>query len=170
MKKEVLYSSFITIFLIIITIIGSTYAYYSLVASGNNRTVNATSEVYEVIYHGGTDITPETCSMNVVGSKEQGCNTTIEIGLGQNVTVAVNANLYIEVDSITDNLKISGFKWEVYKLNGQTETFVSRGNFANIPNDNKILMTSNQPLSATLSQYKIYFSEKASLIFIFELN
>jgi len=156
MKKGILYSVFITIFLIVVTIVGSTYAYYSLVASGNNRTVNATAEIYEIIYHGGDDITPDTCPMNVVANKEQGCNTVVEIGLGAGVTVNANANIYIEIASITNNLKIAGFKWEVYKLNGQTETFVSRGNFSNIPNDNKIPVATSQPLSTTLAKYKIY--------------
>ena len=157
MKREVTFSIFITIFLAIVAIVGSTYAYYSLVASGNNRIVNANSEIYEIIYHGGDDIGPDSCPMGVVASKDDGCNTTVEIGLAQGMTVAANANIYIDVISISDNLKIAGFKWETYKLNGQTETLVSSGNFTNIPNDNKILAAANQPLSTTLAQYKIYF-------------
>ena len=156
MKKQVLYSVFIVAFLAVITIISSTYAYYSLVATGSNQTVNANAEIYEIIYHGGNDITSQTCPMSVVSNKDQGCNTTVEIGLTQGVTVSVNANLYIEVTSITDNLKVAGFKWETYKINGQTETRVAYGDFSNIPNDNKILIASNQPLSTTLAQYKIY--------------
>ncbi len=156
MKQKTIYSIIITLLIVVITIVGSTYAYYSLSATGDNTNVTVSSEKYEVIYHGGEDITSATCPMQVVSSKEGGCNTTVEIGLAQGVTVAANANFFIDVISITDNLKIAGFKWEIYSLNGQTETLVNSGNFASIPANNQIQIASNLPLSTTLKQYKIY--------------
>ena len=156
MKKNKSYSIFITLLLMIVAVAGSTYAYYAFAATGNNTNITVTSEKYEIVYHGGEDITSSTCTMQVVGSKEAGCNTTVEIGLAQGVTVAANANLFIDVINISDNLKIAGFKWEVYRLNGQTETRVNYGNFASIPANNKIQILTNEPLSTTLKQFKIY--------------
>ena len=49
MKKEVIYSIAITLLLIVVAIIGSTYAYYSLIATGSNRNVSTNSEKYEII-------------------------------------------------------------------------------------------------------------------------
>ncbi len=157
MKKEVNYSIIVTALVVIFATIGSTYAYYSLVASGNNKNVVSSSEKYEIIYRGGTNIDSTNCEMRVVSSKEGGCSTTVEFGLGSGVNVAVNGNLFINLDSISDALKIAGFKWEVYQVSGQTETFVSQGNFQNIPVSNQIQIVTNRPLSTTVAKYKIYF-------------
>ncbi len=157
MKKTILYPILITIFLVIIAVIGSTYAYYSLVTYGNNRTVSANSEKYEVVYTGGTHINGETCEMNIVASKEEGCHTDVNIGISNGVNVTVNANLFINVESISNELKTAGFKWEVYRVAGQTETLVSSGNFASIPNNNQITILTNEPLSTSLKTFRIYF-------------
>ena len=156
MKKEVMYSIIITLLLTIITIIGSTYAYYSLVATGTNRNVSSTSEKYEIVYTGGTHINSSTCEMKIVGSKEQGCHTDIEIGVATDVSITVNANLFINVTSISDELKVAGLKWEVYRVSGNTETRVSNGNFANIPNNNQVIILTNEPLSTTLKKFRVY--------------
>ena len=156
MKKEVVYSIIITILLTVITIIGSTYAYYSLAATGTNRNVTSTSEKYEIVYNGGTHINSSTCEMKIVASKEQGCHTDIEIGVATGVSVTVNANLFINVTSISDELKVAGLKWEVYRLSGNTETHVSNGNFANIPNNNQVIILTNEPLSTTIKRFRIY--------------
>ena len=156
MKKEVMYSILITLLLAIITIIGSTYAYYSLTATGTNRNVTSTSEKYEVVYNGGTNINSSTCEMKIVGSKEQGCHTDVQIGVATGVSVTINANLFINVTSISDELKVAGLKWEVYRLNGNTETYVSSGNFANIPANNQVTILTNEPLSTTLKTFRVY--------------
>ena len=157
MKKKVTYSIFIALILIIVAIIGSTYAYYSLVAAGSNKNVSTNSEKYEVIYNGGTDIDSTNCQMNVVARKEDGCSTVVEIGVSEDVNVKINANLYINIDLISDKLKTEGFKWEVYELNGTNETLVSNGNFKNIPNNNQIQIVSNRLLTYPPKKYKIYF-------------
>lgn len=156
MKKEVTYSIFISLLVIAVSIIGSTYAYYSLTATGTNRAVSTSSKKYEIVYRGGTDIDSSNCQMNIVASKEGGCNTIVEFGLGSDVDMAINGNLFINIDSISDELKIEGFKWEVYQLNGTTETKVSSGNFKTIPANNQIQILTNQPLSTTIAKYKIY--------------
>ena len=157
MRKEVTYTIIITVLAIVVAIIGSTYAYYSLVATGSNKNVSTSSKKYEIVYRGGTNIDSSNCTMNVVASKEGGCSTTVEFGLGSGVDVAVKGNLFINVDSISDELKIAGFKWEVYKVTGNTETRLSYGDFSSIPASNQIQILSNETLSTTVGQYKIYF-------------
>lgn len=156
MKKEVMYSIIITLLLTVITIIGSTYAYYSLTATGTNRNVSSTSEKYEVVYNGGTHINSSTCEMKIVANKEQGCHTDIEIGVATGVSIDIKANLFINVTSISNELKTAGFKWEVYRLNGNTETYVTSGNFASIPANNQLTILTNETLSTTLKKFRIY--------------
>ena len=156
MKKKFLYSIVITLLVIVAAVAGTTYAYYSLSAAGTNRNVSSKSEKYEVIYNEGTYINSETCEMDVVASKEEGCYTDIEIGLANGVNVAVNANLYINVVSISPELQTAGFKWEVYRLNGNTETYLTNGNFQTIPANNQIVILTNESLSTTKKKFRIY--------------
>ena len=163
MKKELITSIIVTVLLVILAVIGSTYAFYSLSATGSNHGVSTNSKKFEIVYNGGTAISTSNCPMNLTTSKDGGCSTTIQIGLASGVDVAVNASIYIKVNTITDNLKIAGFKWELYSVNGQTETLVANGNFASIPANNTIVMASNQALSTTLKTYKVYFWIDGSL-------
>ena len=156
MRKEVTFSILVVVIVSIIAVIGSTYAYYSLVATGTNRTVTANAEKYDVIYTGGTHINSQTCAMNVVANKEAGCHTDVQIGVSSGVTVTINADLFINIDTISAGLKTAGFKWEVYRVNGTTETLVSNGNFSSIPANNQITILSNEPLSTTIKTFRIY--------------
>lgn len=137
--------------LIIITIIGATYAYYSIVVSGNNN-VQANSKKYEIIYRGGTHLTGD---MQAVSQKEDGKITTVEIGLASGSAIA-NATLYINIINISSNLAIAGFKWEVYRINGANEVYVNSGNFSGKATSDEIPIVTNYQLSETMTQFKIY--------------
>lgn len=137
--------------LIIITTVGATYAYYSMAVSGNNN-VQANSEKYEIIYQGGEHITGE---IPVTANKDGGKNTMVQIGLGQG-SAAASANIYIKIESITNNLAIAGFKWEVYRINGANEIYVNSGDFSGYKTGDQIPIVNNYQLSETITKFKIY--------------
>lgn len=154
-KRRVLTISGILL-LIAASIVGATFAYYSIIISGNNN-VQANSKKYEIIYHGGTHISGD---LQAVATKEDGKITTVEIGLASGSATA-NVTLYIEIENITSNLAIAGFNWEVYRINGASEVYVNSGNFLGKATGNEIPIVTNYPLtddqSGTLTQFKVYF-------------
>lgn len=154
-KKYILTISSILL-LIILTIIGATYAYYSIVVSGNNN-VQGNSKKYEILYSGGTHITGD---MQAVAKMEDGKKTTVQIGLASGSAKA-NATLYIDIVNISDNLAIAGFNWAVYRIEGSNEIYVNSNNFLGKKTGNEIPIVVDYPLTdtenETLTQFKIYF-------------
>lgn len=153
-KKYVLTISSILL-LIIITVIGITYAYYSIVVNGNNN-VQGNSKKYDILYSGGTHITGD---LQAVTSKEEGKSTTVQIGLASGSAQA-NATLYIDIINITNNLAISGFKWEVYRIDGTNEIYVNSDSFNGKKTGDKIPIVTDYPLTntenETLTKFKVY--------------
>ena len=142
--------------LIIVSIVGATFAYYSITVSGNNS-VQANSKKYDIIYRGGTHITGD---MQAVATKEEGKITNIEIGLASGSAKA-NATVYIDIATISNNLAIAGFNWEVYRIEGSNEIYVNSNNFLGKRAGDEIPIVVNYPLTdtinETLTKFKIYF-------------
>lgn len=119
------------IVLLIVVIIGSTYAYYKW-SSTANIDIDVSIEGSTVTFVGGTDVTG---TLIPSASKEDAVSNNR--GIKKEVTVVADAlgstmSLYLDLDKIPDGVKDKSFKYEVYyKANGATtETLVSSGNFA----------------------------------------
>ena len=157
MKKDFSHSIIVVLLLLVITIAGSTYAYFSAVATSNNSIVNANSEKYEIVYHGGTEINGH---IRVLGSHENADNTTVEIGLAQGVTASINATLFITVENISPALSTESFKWEVYRIDGTNEIYVNSDSFNGKKTGDKIPIVTDYPLTntenETLTKFKVY--------------
>lgn len=152
MKNKVTIS-IIIVLLMIIVVVGSTYAFFSSVASSNNSNVSASAEKYEIVYTGGTEIDGD---IKMLSSHVGADNTTVQIGLASGVNVTVNATLYIKVTTISPALAVAGFKWEVYEVNGGTETLKNSGTFQGASANSEINILT-MPLSTTIKSYKVYF-------------
>ena len=153
MKKEYRYSIIVVLLLLVITIIGTTFAYFSAIATSNNSIVGASSQKYEIIYRGGTEING---NIKMLSNHENADNTTVEIGLAQGVTTSINATLFITVENISEALATNAFKWEVYQIDGQNEILKNSGNFLNAKVGDEISILTI-PLSTTITSYKVYF-------------
>lgn len=157
--KELYKYILVTILIIIITV-GSTYAYFSSrVNTGNNIKTN--SSKLEVIYTGGTQISG---NLNLVNTKEEGYNTTVNIKLSED-SVDAKADLYIYVNKITSSIANAALKWEVYKTYEGVKTFVSSGSFLDCANGNttktctngdKIYIVKDYQLTTTDTYYTVY--------------
>ena len=151
MKKQLVLSITIVLLLAII-ISGSTFAYFSTVVKGQGNDVLANSADYGVIYNKGN---PLTGDIEPVISKDDGLNTSVNIKLSKALS-GVTGDILLNVTNISNNLKISGFKWESYKVEGNTETLLKSGNFADVTNGGIISLVDNLPLSTTLATIKVY--------------
>ena len=151
MSRKKIFIIISILLLIIATIVGATYAYFSTIISGTNN-VQADSKKYEIIYRGGDHITGQ---MPITSSKEDGKVTTVEIGLAKD-SAAANANIYIQIESISKNLAISGFNWEVYRINGSNEIYMNSGNFAGKKSTDQVFIINDYELSETITKFKIY--------------
>ena len=152
MRKEITIAISVVV-LIIAIIAGTTYSFFSSVATSNNSNVTATAEKYEIIYTGGTAIDGD---VKMLSSHVGADSTTVSIGLANGVNVSVNATLFISITEISSELAVSGFKWEVYRLNGANETLVNSGTFQGATNGGEINILTTS-LSTTQTSYKIYF-------------
>ena len=147
MNKKIAYSVGLVL-LIVIAIVGSTYAYFTSIATSTNSNVVATAEKYEIVYHGGTAINAD---LKTLASHVGADNTTVEIGLASGVNDSVNATLFISPEIATD-----GFKWEVYRISGNTEILEGSGNFQGATNNSEVTLIT-KPLTTTMTSYKVYF-------------
>ena len=152
MNKKIVYSVGVVL-LIVVAIVGSTYAYFSSVATSTNSNVSANAEKYEIIYRGGTDI---NTVLKMLPSHTGADNTTVEIGIASGVNVAVTATLFITVESISQSIATDGFKWEVYRISGNDEILENSGNFQGATNNSEVTILT-KPLSTTMTSYKVYF-------------
>ena len=156
MKKITIYIS--TILILSIITVGATYAY--LVASTNSvkNAIDGTSAELIVNYTGGTKIEG---SMSLSKDKSGGHNTTVNISLDDNSVIA-QADLFININSISSSLATEGLVWEVYKTVNGTESYIGTGNFSTCysgnkcSNGDKILIVDNYVLSTTNTAFTVY--------------
>ncbi len=152
MKKKIIYSV-LAVLLIIFVVSGATYAYFSSVATSNNSNVSATSEKYEIIYHGGTEING---NIKMLADHVGADNTTVEIGLASGVNVDVTATLFINITEISQSLAVPGFKWAVYRISGNNEILENSGNFSGATVNSEVPVLTKK-ITTTMTSYKIYF-------------
>lgn len=158
MKKKVILVT--TLILVTIIAVGGTYAFLSSIITRN--TFNAQSHKLEVIYRGDTEING---LLELVKSKEAGYRREVSIGLSEN-SVGATANLFIYIETITSNLAVTGLKWEIYRINGESETYVNSGTFMDCGKINEtktkcssgksIYMVNNLELSTTPAKFAVY--------------
>lgn len=147
MKKTILY--IVIVLLLTIITVGSTYAYFYATSKSN---VSTNSHNFEVIYNGGTAIDKP---LNLVKTKEEGVNTTVNIGVDTD-SVLVKANLYINIEEITEAIATEAFIWEVYKVSETGESRVNWGTFDEKQNDDKVYIVTNYQLSTEITSFKVY--------------
>lgn len=158
MKKTILYT-IIVLTLAIITV-GGTYAFLSTTIGYN--LINSNSTKIDIVYSKGD---PIDGNLNLVTRKEEGFNTTVSIGLANN-SLSVKADLYIDIERISEELATDALKWEVYKINNSTETYVSDGTFTDCKTSNgiekkcqtgdKLYIVNDYNLSLTPTNFKVY--------------
>ena len=142
----------ISVLLLTIVVIGSTYAFFSASIDSNNMTANASK--FEVIYTGNARFDKQ---ISLSTSKVEESSTSVNIRLGEG-SVAVNAILYIMIENISEKLAVDGFNWEVYGYKNNKQEYYNSGTFEgkNSTTNNTINIVENYLLSEDNTEIKVY--------------
>ena len=112
-------SFIIGLVLLLVIMIGSTYAFYKW-NSSNNMDVDVKIEGAVVTFDGGDDITG---TLIPVSKKEEGIKKDIKVKASSE---GATFNLYMSLTTMTDRLKEESFKYEVYY---NDNSLIKSGNF-----------------------------------------
>ncbi len=145
------YFMIVGVFCIISALIGGTLAWYTW-QSENNTNVSFTVGGVNVTFDAGSDIT--SSKLRPVSTKEYGVanDYAIDKTITASSPVTAYLNLYLTLETLPTGLKHESFIWEVYKDNA----LVSKGNFKNNNQGDKVTIASNQEITSTTSTYKLY--------------
>ena len=147
------------ILLLVVAVVVSTFAYYIWTSGSENETKIVTNVGSATVYFdGGKAI--GNASLRPVESKEYGIVKNISVQANKN---GINFNLYLDINSIDDNLKDKSFRYQFYK----EDTLVKEGNFSSdyldsnlvncsVNNTNHIVLLSNETISTTKLNYSLY--------------
>ena len=164
MKKLITYIIIIT--LLVILIVGGTYAYFLASTDGNEFVTSANK--FEVIYLGGEKISG---SLEFANSKSEEMKTTVNIRMAKDSVPGI-ANLYIQIDEITENIATEALIWEVYKEYKGVKSFAGSGTFVDCKTDStkrkcetgdKLYIVNDYELSEENTSFTIYIWLNGSL-------
>ena len=151
MKKQIIY--IIGVLLVAIIIVGSTYAFLNAMVTAPDE-VNANSSNLNIVYSGSGSFN-ETIS--IVSNRNEGSSTTINMYTANN-SVSPLINLYINIQTMTPNLAIEGFVWEVCAVRGSETPECNSGNFSGYDSttNNVVPIVSNYRLTTENTAFTIY--------------
>ena len=156
-KKKIFIITGISL-LVLIAIIGGTYAWYVWSTSDNEVTkIVAGVGAATVTFDGGSDI---SANLKPVADKSNGIVKTIKVKAS---TTGLNFNMYLDIASIDTGLKDASFRYEFYR--GTTK--VKEGNFSDTylnsntttcsTNSTKhITLVNGDSISTTTTDYTLY--------------
>ena len=144
--------------ILIIAIVGSTYAYYRYVLTSTNVNTITRGLDYYINYAKGTDITSGT--LNPSTDYTGGNSVTITLNKKDN-TYDIYGHIYLDISNISTALSSSNaLKYVV--LEGTTK--ISEGSLGGVSASNSYLLAVNIPLKTTSTTYTVYlwFDERNS--------
>ena len=156
-KKKIFLITGISL-LVLIAIVGGTYAWYVWTTSDSDTTkIVAGVGAATVTFNGGSDI---NANLRPVSDKSKGIIKNISV---KGDTTGLVFNMYLDITSIDTGLKDESFRYELYK--GTTK--VKEGNFSDSyltsntvtcskNNTNHIVLLTNESISTSKTQYTLY--------------
>ena len=156
-KKKIFLITGISL-LVLIAIVGGTYAWYVWTTSDSDTTkIVAGVGAATVTFDGGSDI---NANLRPVSDKSKGIIKNISVKAD---TTGLVFNMYLDITSIDTGLKDESFRYELYK--GTTK--VKEGNFSDSyltsntvtctkNNTNHIVLLTNESISTSKTAYTLY--------------
>ena len=156
-KKKIFLITGISL-LVLIAIVGGTYAWYVWTTSDSDTTkIVAGVGAATVTFDGGSDI---NANLRPVSDKSKGIVKNISVKAD---TTGLVFNMYLDITSIDTGLKDESFRYELYK--GTTK--VKEGNFSDSyltsntvtcskNNTNHIVLLTNESISTSKTSYTLY--------------
>ena len=157
-KKKKIFLITGILLLVLIAIVGGTYAWYVWTTSDSDTTkIVAGVGAATVTFDGGSDI---SANLRPVSDKSKGIVKNISV---KGDTTGLVFNLYLDMTTLDTNLKHESFKYEFYK--GTTK--VKEGNFSTTylnsntttcskNNTNHIVLLTNESISTSKTSYTLY--------------
>ena len=157
-KTKGIIISVILVFLIIVLVSSSTYAYFIL--RTNDVGVDTGSGMLDINY----SIEPENITGAIISSmdRESGLKAIASVSLKPGSEVA-SLNMYVTPTSIT-NLNIDAFKWEVEGINDGLVVYENSGDFSSALEGIPIIIVDGYTLSEAETIFNIYIWLDASLV------
>ena len=156
-KKKIFLITGISL-LVLIAIVGGTYAWYVWTTSDSDTTkIVAGVGAATVTFDGGSDI---NANLRPVSDKSKGIIKNISVKAD---TTGLVFNMYLDITSIDTGLKDESFRYELYK----GDTKVKEGNFSDSyltsntvtctkNNTNHIVLLTNESISTSKTSYTLY--------------
>ena len=156
-KKKIFLITGISL-LVLIAIVGGTYAWYVWTTSDSDTTkIVAGVGAATVTFDGGSDI---NANLRPVSDKSKGIVKNISV---KGDTTGLVFNMYLDITSIDTDLKDESFRYELYK----GDTKVKEGNFSDSyltsntvtcskNNTNHIVLLTNESISTSKTSYTLY--------------
>ncbi len=156
-KKKIFLITGISL-LVLIAIVGGTYAWYVWTTSDSDTTkIVAGVGAATVTFDGGSDI---NANLRPVSDKSKGIVKNISV---KGDTTGLVFNMYLDITSIDTGLKDESFRYELYK----GDTKVKEGNFSDSyltsntvtctkNNTNHIVLLTNESISTSKTSYTLY--------------
>lgn len=135
---------------LVLSILGSTYAYYKYVIATINVDTITRGLDYYINYTKGTDIT--SAALNPGSDYTSGNNLSVTLYKKDN-TYTIYGHIYIDISSISDGLSNSGaLKYTV--LEGTTK--ITSGQLTGTTSGDTVPLAVNIPLKTTSTKYTVY--------------
>ena len=145
--------------MLVVSIIGSTLAYYTWSTTDAEKIKIVTSIGSAMVYFDGGS-TIENAAIRPVESKDYGIIKEIKIKAN---TTGLKFNLYLDITSLGTGLKDKSFRYQLYK----GTTLTKEGNFSDdyltsntssctVNNTNHIVLLSDETISTSETSYKLY--------------
>ena len=156
-KKKIFLITGISL-LVLIAIVGGTYAWYVWTTSDSEVTnITAGVGAATVTFDGGSDV---SATLRPVSDKSKGIVKNISVKAD---TEGLVFNMYLDITSIDTGLKDESFRYELYK----GDTKVKEGNFSDSyltsntvtctkNNTNHIVLLTNESISTSKTSYTLY--------------
>lgn len=154
-KRKSIIVSIVIVLLIVVLVTGATYAYLTSIT--NEEQIDTGSGMLGINYNAPDDIT--TGILNASSDRSRGLLSVATASLESDSEEAL-FNMYITPTTLSDNLKIEAFKWEVV-VDG---TVIKSGNFADANVGTSIKVVDSYKLSTATTTFNIYIWLDASLI------
>ena len=149
----------IGISILIIAIIGSTFAYYIWNTTTDEETKIVTNIGAATVYFDGGSVI-DNANIRPVSDKSKGIVKEIGVKASTN---GISMNLYLDINTLPDALKEESFKYSFYK----GSTLIKEGNFTashlssntepcSTNNTTHIILLPNQTVSTSLTNYTLY--------------
>ena len=145
--------------MLVVSIIGSTLAYYTWSTTDAEKIKIVTSIGSAMVYFDGGS-TIENAAIRPVESKDYGIIKEIKI---KSNTAGLKFNLYLDITSLGTGLKDKSFRYQLYK----GTTLTKEGNFSDdyltsntssctVNNTSHIVLLSDETISTSETSYKLY--------------